>query len=235
MRPTYSYALKQFVGTAAFVPFLIGAICLAVLGNEITELLNSIFGTSKKTLLGIAVSAVSILIFCAWIFQQWMARLTPPPSEFRQKPPSLRRGLIVLVGRQLETCRQAIKFHQPILERCWLICSQQSLEKAQELKADFEGQLSILDPLIVNDVNDPLEYRNLVNRIYQKLPPGWNETDVIADYTGMTAHASVGMALACLGTERPLQYTPPVNDTNLQAVAALPPIEIEIDMPVGLR
>jgi hypothetical protein len=228
MRVTYSYALKQFFSPAAFLPFFIGAICLAVLGNEVTELLNSVFGTSKTALVGIAVSALFVLILCAWGFQKWLARFTPPPVEFKQKPPGYRRGLVVLVGRQLDTCRKAIEFHQPILERCWLICSQQSLGTAQELKSEYEGRLAMPDPLIVNDVNDPLEYRNLVNGIYQHLPAGWNETDVIADYTGMTAHASVGMALACLGSARPLQYTPPLNNADLQAISALDPIEIEL-------
>lgn len=34
------------------------------------------------------------------------------------------------------------------------------------------------------------------------------EQDVIADYTGMTAHASVGMVLASLSPNRLLQFTP---------------------------
>ncbi len=228
MRISFTYTLKQFFNPGAFVPFLIGAICLAVLGNEVTEFLNELFGTSKKSLAAIAVSALLVLILCVWGFQQWLLRLTPAPVEFRQQPPGFRRGLIVLVGRQLDTCRKAIQFHQPILERCWLICSVQSLENAQELKAEYDGKLTIPDLLVVNDVNDPLEFRNLVNDIYLHLPAGWSEQDVIADYTGMTAHASVGMVLACLSTVRPLQYIPPVNDSNLRAIAALDPIEIVI-------
>ncbi|MDQ3013916.1 MAG: hypothetical protein M3X11_24845 [Acidobacteriota bacterium] len=134
------------------------------------------------------------------------------------------------MGRQTDTCSRAIEFHQKeqTLEQCWLICSAQSFETAQEFQSKYAGKLTIHDPLVVNDVNDPLEYRKLVNEIYKHLPDGWSEDDVIADYTGMTAHASVGMALACLSSKRPLQYIPPINDANLQAIGALDPIEIVI-------
>jgi hypothetical protein len=227
MRVSFSYSLKQFFSPEAFLPFLVGAICLAVVGNEITDVLNKLFGDPIKVMLSIAFSALLVLLFCAWGFKQWVSRLAQPPAEFKQRPPEFKRGLILLVSKP-ETCSKAIEYHLPILERCWLLCSLQSLQVAENLRNEFSAQVKMPDPVIINDVNSPLEFADRVNEIYAHLPEGWRDNDVIADYTGMTAHGSVGMALACLAPARPLQYTPGRYDAGLQAVAPLDPIEITL-------
>ncbi|MBS1792184.1 MAG: CRISPR-associated protein [Acidobacteria bacterium] len=215
------------------MPFLIGAIAMAVIGNEITQVLNNWLGSTTKAALSIAVGAFLVLAFCVWLLMKWLSRLTPPPDEFKQKRPDRRRGLILLVSKP-ETSRKALDFHIPTLERCWLLCSIQSLQVAESLRAEFQSKvqaefqtkLHIPDPTVINDVNNPLEFTDRVNEIYSNLPSGWGENDVIADYTGMTAHGSVGMALACLSPSRPLQYTPGKYDSALDAIAPLDPIEI---------
>jgi hypothetical protein len=65
-----------------------------------------------------------------------------------------------------------------------------------------------------------------VQKIIQDRPKDWSVEDVIADYVGLTAHASVGMVLACLHEQAPLQYTPAEYDANLQALRPLPPFEV---------
>jgi hypothetical protein len=65
-----------------------------------------------------------------------------------------------------------------------------------------------------------------VERIYSDLPPGCLETDVILDFTGMTACASVGSVLACLNENRSIQYTPAQYDTTLKAMQPLDPVEV---------
>lgn len=52
------------------------------------------------------------------------------------------------------------------------------------------------EPIVINDIYDPLEFYRQVKRIYQNLPNNWTKKDIIADFTGMTAQGSVGMALA---------------------------------------
>jgi hypothetical protein len=65
-----------------------------------------------------------------------------------------------------------------------------------------------------------------VVEIYRKLGEGWRPTDVIADFTGMTAPASVGMVLACLQTGGSIEYTPAEYNQDLRPVRPLPPYEV---------
>ncbi len=58
-----------------------------------------------------------------------------------------------------------------------------------------------------------IEFMNVIDRIYTnaaKPPESWQESDIISDYTGMTAHGSVEMALVCKTNNRSLQHTPAV-------------------------
>ncbi|HOJ21313.1 MAG TPA: hypothetical protein PLY56_07250 [Armatimonadota bacterium] len=150
------------------------------------------------------------------------------PPVLTRKRPEKRRGLILMVSR-LEPCEKAIAYHRPVLERCWLICSLQSLEVARTLMKRHPDVCESA-PIVINDVHDPLEYRNAADRIYtQELPEGWSEADVIADFLGMTAQGSVGMTLACLSPSRPLQYTVPHFDNDGKPLEPLDPIEIVLD------
>jgi hypothetical protein len=227
MRVKFSQVVEQFFTPGAFFPFLIGSISMAVIGNEVTRMLEKLVGETGRDALKIAVGAVFVLAFCVWLLHRWLSRVEPPPAEFKQRPPEFKRGLILLVSKP-ETCRKAIEYHLPILERCWLLCSLQSLPVAEALRNEFRSRAQMPDPVIINDINNPLEFADRVNEVYAHLPEGWRDYDVIADYTGMTAHGSVGMALACMAPARPLQYTPGRYDTELQAVAPLDPLEIAL-------
>lgn len=227
MRVKFSQVVEQFFTPRAFFPFLIGSISMAVIGNEVARMLEKLVGETGRDALKITVGAVFVLAFCVGLLHRWLSRVEPQPVDFKQRKPDFRRGLILMVSKP-ETCRKAIEYHLPILERCWLLCSVQSLEVAEALRNEFRARLEMPAPVVVNDVNNPLEFTDRVNEIYGYLPEGWSDDEVIADYTGMTAHASVGMALACLAPARPLQYTPGRYDAGLKAVSPLDPIEIAI-------
>lgn len=179
--------------------------------------------------IGIIVASALILWFSVRLFAKGLSRLRPDTGELKQRRPAPRRGLILLVSRG-DTCRKAIEYHRPLLERCWLICSAKSYPVAEELRRAFQ-EVQIPEPIVIRDINNPLEYSDAVNDIYEHLPDGWREDDVMADYTGMTAHGSVGMALACLAPVRPLEYVPARYDDQLQAIEALDPIEILLQAP----
>lgn len=151
-------------------------------------------------------------------------QLQSPQLNLDKQPPIKHRGLILLVSRP-EPCKAAIDFHSSVLERCWLICSPSTLSIANELKQEFT-KLKIADPIVVNDVYDPLEFFQKVKRIYSNLPQGWTGDDVIADFTGMTAQGSVGMVLASLSPEHQLQYTPAELKEGKLTGRCLLPIEI---------
>jgi hypothetical protein len=57
---------------------------------------------------------------------------------------------------------------------------------------------------------------------------GLTEDQIISDFTGMSAPASIGMALACLSPRRALQYVPAAYDTKLNALLPHDPWEVEL-------
>jgi hypothetical protein len=239
MKRTFSQALRIFFSPETIVPFLLGSVCLSVLGNSVYDILKNTFGTTTPELSKVAIGAFFILgaaiILVSLIIARRLAALrVDTPFEVSQKAlDRLYPGLILLVSR-VESCQTAIAFHQKVLKRCWLICSNQSqsLEAAQELRRLYPD-VCVDDPIVVQDVYDPLTFRDNIDSIYRRrLPNGWQETDVITDYTGMTAHASVGAVLACLKTNRPLQYTPAKVDANGKIIGSLDPIKVILDQPL---
>lgn len=212
------------------IPFLLGAICLSVLGNAVTQLLNNCLGTTTWAAIQIVIGTGLVLCLAAATLALALVRQRPAPVDLGKELPRSRRGLILLVSKP-EVPRKAMKHHIPMLECCWMICSRESHAVAEKLKEEFIDQVKKIEIVFVNDVNDPLAFSEEVNRIYDHLPAGWREDDVIADYTGMTAHGSVGMALACIFPHRPLQYTPAIYNKELQALEPLNPFEIVLHKP----
>ena len=231
MRSSLAQSLKIFFNAETIAPFLIGSVVLAILGNTIYDILKNTFGSNTSDL--IRIGSTALLILCvsiglmAWSITQRLKR-TPitVPFEVRQKELTQKyKGLILLVS-QLEACETAIRFHIPTLKRCWLICSPKTLPIAEELCRRFP-KVCLDPPIVVNDIYNPLEFRARVNGIYRnRLPKGWQESEAIADYTGMTVHASVGTVLACVGSDRPLQYTPATFDAQGKAIGSLNPIRV---------
>jgi hypothetical protein len=231
MRNTFSQAIKIVFSPETILPFLVGSVSLAVFGNAVYDIFKNIFGTTTPDL--VKIGAIALLILLSMVFLVWwfiaqrLSRL-PINVPFEVEKKKLDRhypGLILLVS-QLEACEQAIQFHLPELKRCWLISSEEKLGIAQNLCQRFPN-ICVDKPILINDVYDPLEFRDRIDEIYRtRLPKGWREAGVIADYTGMTAHASVGTVLACLEKNRPLQYTPAKFDQQGKIVGSLDPIRI---------
>lgn len=218
-------AWARIFSTETLIPFLLSAVCLSVLGNAVTQLLNNWLGTSSRAAIQIVIGTGLVLCLAAAALALALARQRPAPVDLGKELPRSRRGLILLVSKP-EVPRKAMKHHIPMLECCWLICSRESHAVAEKLKEEFADRVKKIEIVFVNDVNDPLAFSEQVNLIYGHLPSGWREDDVIADYTGMTAHGSVGMALACISPQRPMQYTPAIYSKELQAHEPLDPFEI---------
>ena len=124
--------------------------------------------------------------------------------------------------RQAE--RQSNGTSKPL--ECWLLCSTRTIPIAREIEKELDAQGKLATHELIKDVFDPLECRDKVEEIYKTLPDGWKEDDVILDFTGMTACASVGSVLACLDEKRAIQYTPGQYDEDLKAMQPLEPVEV---------
>jgi hypothetical protein len=232
MRHTLTQAIKIVFSPETILPFLVGSVSLAVFGNAIYDIFKKIFGEEIPDLIKIAGISLLILAMAigivSWVIAQRLDHLSiDVPFEVQQKKLDRKyKGLILLVSNS-EACRTAIQFHQPTLKRCWLVCSPQTLEQAEELRRQFRECVD--PPIVVNDVYDPLQFRDSISAIYEaRLPNGWQDTDVIADYTGMTVHASVGTVLACFEKHRPLQYTPARHGAQDRIVGSLHPIKVTL-------
>ncbi len=210
----------------ALAPFLIGAMFLSVVGNAVYGLLTDLLGTTRWALIGITVGALLIFLLCLWLVTMVMTQMGRPLRAYTCTPEK-HKGLILLVSRT-EACEKAITSHRSILQQIWLLCSAKTLHIAEQIR-DANADLVVNEPIVINDLNNPLEVKGWIEQIYAGLPSDWEESDLIADYTGMTAHCSVGVALACLSPTRHLQYTPAIFDANLNAVGSGEPIEVRLD------
>jgi hypothetical protein len=232
MRFGTSHAARLFFNTASWGAALavsVAALCLAVLANAVFDMLTRALGQSTVELWKIAGIAVAALFLAIGVVVYLIRRRLRVTRQLSERMVEKRRGLIILVSRQPDVAKQAIAYHKDVLKRCWLICSEETLPTAQQLPEEFPG-ITFEEPIILRNVFDPLECRDRVDRIYREhRPSGWHENEIIADFTGMTACASVGKALACLSEDRPLQYIrPKERDRDLRGRKPGDPIEIAL-------
>ena len=220
----YQRIAQIFFNPETLVPFLVGAIFLSVLGNAVTNFIFSLIGVNPITSLLVALGAVLIFGTSIVLFGKGLEKLPSKNLIPDKEAPAKHRGLILLVSN-FEACQKAIEYHSPELKFCWTICSTRTSEIANKLRVSFPG-IKFSDPLIIDDVYDPINFYKKVKKIYDNLPRGLGKTEVISDFTGMTAQASVGVVLACLSREYELQYTPAHLDENGKIIGSLAPIEI---------
>lgn len=222
MRSSFSKAATIFFSPETLAPFVIGSIFLAVLGNSVSQVLANLFGTSTFAALSIGLGSLLIFLLAVYLFAQGLSQLEPR-TLLGARTPTQRRGLILLVSRE-QPCQVAIRHHLGTLEYCWLLHSTKSEAAMNSLMQEFSAQTGLkFKPILIQAVYEPLEYYRPIRKIYAQLPSGWSVDDVIGDYTGMTASASVGMVLATLNTNAPLQYTP---EDPKASQASMQPIEI---------
>jgi hypothetical protein len=223
--------------------FLAGGLILAVMGSLLTGILTSAYVDIPHVtaafkirhlwlLFGWSTLGLIVVYVTAYTSQAIRKRKidTAQISDVEKTPALKRRGLILLVS-QKATCLKAIEYHSP--EYCWLVHSSETDSIAEDIKTEYSSKCSgFIQKVLVEDIHDPINIRDKVNAIYTHLPADLDESDVVADYLGMTTNASVGMVLACLSDRRPLEYTLPQFDKDRKPIAPLDPIEIKISWSV---
>ena len=220
-----SRGLQKIFSEQPLLYFLIGTVAISVLGNAAYQLVANIIGTSNKAVAGIALGSILILLWAAWHVERLIKFGKPANPIAKESRPIPRQGLILLVSRE-DACRKAIQWHQQRLAWCWLICSGQTKPLADKLKGELEDVNVRSEIEQVENVFNPVALKERVERIYENLPENLEETDVILDFTGLPALASVGAVLACLDEKRSIQYVPAEYDRQLRPVKALDPVEI---------
>jgi len=226
-RRSYSNAWQLLFSPEAVAPFLIGSLMMAVAGNALYELLTNLLGTSSKAVVGIGLSALLILGGAVLTLKHLLRLLRVTPPQINKERPAPHKGLILLVSNE-EICWKSIEWHLGSLKHCWLLFSPKSQATAEKLEEELSAKNVRAKLVFIEDVFDPLEFKQKVEDIFAALPNGYTESDVILDFIGMTSCASVGSVMACLDERRHKQYTPGVYDPKLQAVQPLDPVEIKL-------
>jgi hypothetical protein len=216
------------------VPFVFGSVALAVLGNAVYSILTNALGTTQRPQVVIAATALMLLAAAVWLVSRVIGRLRPAPPLANKRSPQPHKGLILLVSNE-PVARKGLDWHKPKLENVWLVCSGQSHALGSTLREELKASGTQASIVLIDDVFDVTEVRDKVGHIYDRLSEETELTsnEVILDFTGMTATASVGSALACMAPDRPLQYTPATYDTHLNALVPRDPIEVVLDWPVA--
>jgi len=153
--------------------------------------------------------------------------------------PKPKKGLILLVSNP-DSAMFAIQYHfvqNKTLQHVWLIPSdssqeatygkstlaiaqtikQRCLDLAQAENRSFE--VSIIEKGVAP--GEAQETFDLVNRIFRN--SGFTDKEMVADFTGGTKPMTVGMIMACLTSERELEYV----SFNLQTKASHGPFVID--------
>jgi len=229
MPHNFQRAIRIFFTSEALVPFFIGTFFLAVLNKALTQIVFNIAGQSTQASVAVAAGVIIPFIILVIFTARYLTPAELGEINLAKDTPDKHKGLILLVSRE-EACRKAIEYHLPTLKYCWLICSVQTLEIAKKLQREF-NQVRILEPIIIDDIYEPIEFCEAVKKISKNIPKSWTKRDVISDFTGMTAQGSVGMVLGSVFEKMPLQYTPAELDRDRRPTGrSLNPIEIQVSL-----
>ncbi len=198
--PIQSPAL-YIIGTAALT------VVITVLYDTVKERLGLL--GAQGLAVGLAVLAVTVILYP--VARRWRQRRVIVKQE---QEPAQCKGLIVLVSPNpsaMEAVAIAVRYHQPVLKNLWLIATDDSRSVADsyvDLYGKGAGLAVYWDRSYVVPSDNTETVFHVTTRILQEEAPrfGLQPDDIVADITGGTKPMSVGVALACMQSERALQY-----------------------------
>ena len=224
------YVREPFMRALTEVPWfgpVVSAVLMAMLINILTEALITWGGLW----LGWGAFAVLALATVAFVYAYTVnearrrGRGLGPIAHLPN--PQKQRGLIFLFSRE-GTLREAIQYHQPVLEHCWLLVTPEMQDRAKQAMDHFPDLRFTLHAL--GDRYDSQACYQTVRDIYQReasrldVPP----EQVIADITGGTKPMTMGMIVACLDGDYPIEHVPTAFDADGHPTGPLPPIQIAV-------
>jgi hypothetical protein len=235
MRTIWSrYVGEPFRRALTEVPWfgpVISAVLVALLVNILAAALTTWGG------LGLAFAAIGMLalITVAFVYAYHMSEVRRRGrglGPIAWRCPQKHRGLVFLFSRE-ETLREAIQHHQPVLEHCWLLVTPEMQEVANQAMSHFTDLRFTIHAL--SDRYDSQACYQTVCDIYQREAPrlGIPPEQVIADITGGTKPMTMGMIVACLEEDYPIEHVPTAFDATGRPTGPLPPIQITVQRGAG--
>ena len=226
------YVREPFLQALTEVPWfgpVVSAVLVALLVNILTEALTA-WGGLWLGWGAVAVLALATVAFAHAYTVSESRRRGQGLGPIAALPnPQKHHGLIFLFSRE-ETLREAIQYHQPKLEHCWLLVTPEMRERAAKALGNFPDLSFTLHPLI--DRYDSQACYQTVLDIYQREVSrrGISPKQVIADITGGTKPMTMGMIVACLEGNHPIEHVPTAFDAAGQPTGPLPPIQIRVQL-----
>jgi hypothetical protein len=208
---------------------VISAVLVALLVNILTEALTA-WGGLWLGWGAVAILALATVAFAHAYTVSESRRRGQGLGPIADLPnPHKHQGLIFLFSRE-ETLREAIQYHQPTLEHCWLLVTPEMRDRAAKALGHFPDLPFTLHAL--GDRYDSQACYQAVLDIYRREAPrqGISPEQVIADITGGTKPMTMGMIVACLEGDYPIEHVPTAFDAAGQPTGPLPPIQIRVQL-----
>jgi hypothetical protein len=199
--------------------FLVGSICLAIVGEGIFNLLEgglqdgwSYFGTPEGRVHVLAVLIALLFVFLLVLLIQIrlrvLRRLHERPVKPEMAPIEPHPGIIVLVSTNPRSAEQhIIEHHWQSLRYCWLITSHEARAQSEHLAANLEQRGVDARRVDLADVHSIESAYIAIRDAIQEARHTPRVADrVVVDITGSTKLVSVGAVLACLDQGIAIEY-----------------------------
>ena len=230
MRSIWSrYVRDPFLKALTEVSWLgpvVSAVLIALLVNIISEALIAWGGLVAGVGAVIAMSVAAVVFAYGYSVADIRRRRPGLGPIAHLENPDKHEGLIFLFSRE-QTLREAIEYHRDALRHCWLLVTPQMQDQAQQAIHNFPGIRFTLHSLS-HHYNTQQCYRTVQN-IYAEEAPRLEIAPrrVISDITGGTKPMTMGMIVACLDGNRPIEHIPTAYDSLGRPTGPLPPIQIK--------
>ncbi|HID61243.1 MAG TPA: hypothetical protein EYP49_00635 [Anaerolineae bacterium] len=230
MRLWSKYIREPFLRALTEVPWfgpVVSAVLVALLVNILTEALTTWGGLWLGWAVVGVLAAATVAFVYAYHLSETRRRRRGLGPLIDLPNPEKHQGLIFLFSRE-DTLREAIKYHRPALEHCWLLVTPEMRDQAARALDHFPDLPFTLHPL--GDRYDSQTCYETVRDIYRREAPrlGIPPERVIADITGGTKPMTLGMIVACLEGDYPIEHVPTAFDTTGRPTGPLPPIQIKM-------
>ncbi len=239
MRSSIDHDIERIFRAVGWKSYAAGVLAVAVSGNAAFALsilgLAQIIGAQWLRLTITFVVGVALVVLTVFLIRR---KLRSPLESMCliERTPSPARGIVLLVSRNdaaPEIALAAIAPHvvAKTLERAWLICTAESSDHSVHVRDALEGAGVATEPADkVDDVVAPVAvFETVRSRLTAGLPRGWGADEVIVDYTGLTASASIGIVMAARLSKARIQYTPARYDMAGRPLLPEGPIEVTLD------
>lgn len=222
------YIKTPFRRALAEVPWF-GPVVSALLVTMVVDLLTQAVTTWGGLWLGwgavIALTVGTLAFVYAYTASESRrrGRELGPIADLPNPPQG--KGLIFLFSRE-DTLREAIAYHRPHLAHCWLLVTPEMQERAAGVVSRYPDLTFTLHPL--SGRYDSQGCYRTVAHIYREEAPrrDISPQQVIADITGGTKPMTLGMIVACLEGDYPIEHVPTAFDATGQPTGPLPPIQL---------